>query len=69
VTVLNELWSITMQVHLPADLLAIVLEMSRTFDISPEQAVVYALREWALEQGLLELQSSVNEHSPTEGNA
>jgi hypothetical protein len=59
----------TMQVHLPADLLAIVMELSRTFDISPEQAVEYALREWAVGQGLLQLQSAISVHSPTEGNA
>jgi len=58
-----------MQVHLPADLLAIVMELSRTFDISPEQALEYALREWAVGQGLLELQSPISEHSPTDGNA
>lgn len=58
-----------MRIHLPADLLAIVLEMSRTFDISPEEAVEYALRDWALAQGMIVPLADLDEDSPTEGNA
>jgi hypothetical protein len=55
--------------HLPTDLQAIIEQMAKTFDISPEQAIEYALRDWAIGQGLLPPDDQLDEDTPTDGNA
>jgi hypothetical protein len=39
--------------QLPADLQGIIEHLAKTFDISPEQAIAYPLRDLAIGQGLL----------------
>ena len=58
-----------MHIDLPEDLQAIIDDMAERFDITPEEALEYALRDWAITQGILKPDDELTEDTPTEGNA
>ncbi len=55
--------------HLSADIQTVIKALAEESNTSPEEAVEFALRDWAFTQGLLPPEDQLDEDTPTEGSA
>lgn len=58
-----------MRVHLAEDIQAVIKALADESATTQEEAVEFALRDWAIAQGLLPPADDLDEDTPTEGSA